>query len=31
LNQIVPKARIGKLRISPAEAAALVAKGSDAG
>lgn len=30
LKQIVPKARIGKLRISPAEAAALVAKGPDA-
>jgi hypothetical protein len=26
----VPRAQIGSLRISPAEAAALVAKGSDA-
>jgi N-acetylglucosamine kinase-like BadF-type ATPase len=31
LKQVVPRAQIGKLRISPAEAAALVAKGSDAG
>jgi N-acetylglucosamine kinase-like BadF-type ATPase len=31
LNKIVPNAQMGKLRISPAEAAALVAKESDAG
>jgi len=30
LKEVVPRAQIGKLRISPAEAAALVAKGSDA-
>jgi N-acetylglucosamine kinase-like BadF-type ATPase len=30
LKQVVPRAEIGKLRISPAEAAALVAKGTDA-
>jgi N-acetylglucosamine kinase-like BadF-type ATPase len=30
LKQVVPRAEIGKLRISPAEAAALVAKGADA-
>jgi len=30
LKQVVPSAQIGNLRISPAEAAALVAKGSDA-
>jgi len=29
LKEIVPRAQIGKLRVSPAEAAALVAKGSD--
>jgi glucosamine kinase len=31
LKQLVPDAQIGKLRISPAEAAALAARGSDAG
>lgn len=31
LKQVVPSAKIGKLRISPAEAAALAAKESDAG
>ena len=31
LKQVVPTARMGKLRISPAEAAALAARGSDAG
>jgi N-acetylglucosamine kinase-like BadF-type ATPase len=31
LKRVVPSAKIGKLRISPAEAAALAAKGSDAG
>jgi N-acetylglucosamine kinase-like BadF-type ATPase len=31
LKQVVPGAKIGKLRISPAEAAALAAKESDAG
>jgi N-acetylglucosamine kinase-like BadF-type ATPase len=31
LRQVVPAAQIGKLRISPAEAAALAARGSDAG
>jgi N-acetylglucosamine kinase-like BadF-type ATPase len=31
LNKIVPNAQMGKLRVSPAEAAALVAKESDAG
>ena len=31
LKQLVPAAQIGKLRISPAEAAALAARGSDAG
>jgi N-acetylglucosamine kinase-like BadF-type ATPase len=31
LKQVVPAAQIGKLRISPAEAAALAARGSDAG
>ncbi len=30
LKQVVPSAQVGKLRVSPAEAAALVAKGSDA-
>jgi N-acetylglucosamine kinase-like BadF-type ATPase len=30
LKQVVPRAQIGKLRISPAEAAALVAKGANA-
>ena len=30
LKQVVPSAQIGKLRISPAEAAALVARGGDA-
>jgi N-acetylglucosamine kinase-like BadF-type ATPase len=29
LKEMVPRAQIGKLRVSPAEAAALVAKGSD--
>ena len=29
LRRVVPRAQIGKLRVSPAEAAALVAKGSD--
>jgi N-acetylglucosamine kinase-like BadF-type ATPase len=29
LKQMVPRAQVGKLRVSPAEAAALVAKGSD--
>jgi len=29
LKRVVPRAQIGKLRVSPAEAAALVAKGSD--
>jgi N-acetylglucosamine kinase-like BadF-type ATPase len=29
LKQMVPSAQVGKLRVSPAEAAALVAKGSD--
>jgi N-acetylglucosamine kinase-like BadF-type ATPase len=31
LKRVVPNAQIGKLRVSPAEAAALVAKESDAG
>ena len=31
LRQVVPSAKIGKLRISPAEAAALATKASDAG
>jgi N-acetylglucosamine kinase-like BadF-type ATPase len=31
LKQLVPTAQIGKLRVSPAEAAALAARGSDAG
>jgi N-acetylglucosamine kinase-like BadF-type ATPase len=31
LKKVVPNAQIGKLRVSPAEAAALVAKESDAG
>jgi N-acetylglucosamine kinase-like BadF-type ATPase len=31
LKKVVPNAKIGKLRISPAEAAALIAKESDAG
>ena len=31
LKQVVPSAQMGKLRISPAEAAALAARGSDAG
>jgi hypothetical protein len=31
LKNAVPDARTGKLRVSPAEAAALVAKESDAG
>jgi hypothetical protein len=31
LKQVVSTARMGKLRISPAEAAALAARGSDAG
>jgi N-acetylglucosamine kinase-like BadF-type ATPase len=31
LKQVAPSAKIGKLRISPAEAAALAAKESDAG
>jgi len=31
LKELVPEAQIGKLRISPAEAAALAARGSDAG
>jgi N-acetylglucosamine kinase-like BadF-type ATPase len=31
LKKVVPSARIGKLRVSPAEAAALLAKESDAG
>ena len=30
LKPVVPRAQVGKLRVSPAEAAALVAKGSDA-
>src|SRR5712671_3168311 len=30
LKQVAPRAQVGKLRVSPAEAAALVAKGSDA-
>jgi hypothetical protein len=31
LKKVVPKAQIGKLRVSPAEAAALIARDSDAG
>jgi len=31
LKHIVPRAQIGRLRISPAEAAALAAKEADAG